>query len=216
MPKCLHFGSGSCIKNSFLNAYNFGTRGPTKVRLSKIRLSSSSPEPASTATIPHVIQQPVSATHLETYISSDHTPEIPPFFDVRCGCCNTTKKLWLPFAITEPQIPMIRCADRFQYYVKKKQPNHSFEVRKTCSTCEKLSYISLGVLPVVFCDIWQYFVKMCKKNIKKCKTSVKTILHQKGAVAIFFRYLGKKCGICGSVLTAVLGISRLVAMLTNN
>ena len=64
--------------------------------------------------------------------------------------------------------------------------DHSFEVRKTCNTCEKLSYISLGVLPVVFCDIWQYFVKMCKKNIKKCKTSVKTILHQKGAVAIFF------------------------------
>ena len=32
MTKCLHFGSGSCIRILFLNAYNFGTRGPTKVR----------------------------------------------------------------------------------------------------------------------------------------------------------------------------------------
>ena len=29
MPKCLHFGSGSCIRIFFLNAYNSGTRGPT-------------------------------------------------------------------------------------------------------------------------------------------------------------------------------------------
>ena len=30
MPKCLHFGSGSCIRIfSFKNAYNSGTRGPT-------------------------------------------------------------------------------------------------------------------------------------------------------------------------------------------
>ena len=29
MPKCLHFGSGSCIRIFFLNAYNAGTRGPT-------------------------------------------------------------------------------------------------------------------------------------------------------------------------------------------
>ena len=29
MPKCLHLGSGSCIRISFLNAYNSGTRDPT-------------------------------------------------------------------------------------------------------------------------------------------------------------------------------------------
>ena len=116
----------------------------------------------------------------------------------------------------------MRYAVQLRFYVKKKSSkmlqDHSVKVRKTCDTCEKMSYISLGVLLLSCfdtCSILRYLAIFCK-NINKCKTSVKTIPHQKGAAAIFFRYLGKTCGICGSVFTAVLGISGLVAMLTNN
>ena len=61
--------------------------------------------------------------------------------------------------------------------------DHSLQVRKTCDTCEKMSYISLS-LPLYFLSRGILHTKAQKKakiTPKKCHK-----ISQKNAVAIFF------------------------------